>query len=140
MTSAHEIQPPRPIGEPYRADPLGPPPFPTANEPSPTVRQMPPVAETPPVAAAAEKRSPDQRFARFAVWTGISSIFVFNVFIGPLAVVMGFVAHRRGQHRSGRHAMLLGAFGTVIGVVILVLVSEGVLPDLDQVLDDLRKR
>ncbi len=80
----------------------------------------------------------EARFARIAFWTGIASIFVFNIVLGPIAVVMGAMAIRKGEKRLGQLAVLFGALGTLIGIVLLILVAQGVLPTLDEMLKDIR--
>lgn len=83
--------------------------------------------------------SAEAKFARTAFWIGIASLFVFNIVLGPIAVVMGAMAIRKGEKQMGWLAILFGALGTLIGIVVLVLVAEGVLPTVDEMLDDLRK-
>ncbi len=105
---------------------------PSGGETGPSFRQSSEVQRTmPPLTAEA-------RFARIAFWTGIASIFVFNIVIGPIAVVMGALSIRKGEKRLGQLAMLFGALGTLIGIVLLILVAQGVLPTVDEMLKDLR--
>lgn len=80
----------------------------------------------------------EEKFARTAVWVGVASIFIFNVIFGPIAVVMGAMALQRGQKEKGYWAIGLGVAGTVIGVAVLILVSTGVMPTFDEMIDDLR--
>lgn len=72
------------------------------------------------------------------VWAGVASIFVFNLVLGPVAVVIGIMAMGRGERDRGKLAIWLGLAGTVIGIALLVLVAVGVIPDVDQMLRDLR--
>lgn len=163
------FQPPRPQGEPFRADPADPAPFLTEDDKVPVVPvesspyfpepaapfghppshspeyggagagQGPvfqrPSARTP---APASPVKPEERFARTAFWVGIASIFVFNIVIGPIAMIMGAMAMRRGEKRLGGLAMTFGAIGTFIGVLLLVLVGMGILPSVDEMLKDIR--
>lgn len=142
------LRPPEPIGEPYQGDPGAPSPFAREGEVLQSAR-TPPTTE-PPVgtaspggragAGSAFPSTPEQRFARTALWLGIASVFIFNLVIGPVAIVMGVIAIRRGERRTGRLALLCGALGTFIGILLLVLVSAGVLPSVDEMLEDLRSR
>lgn len=83
--------------------------------------------------------SPQYRQARIAVWVGVASIFLFNVILGPLAVVFGALSMRRGERRLGRMAVILGVIGTVVGILLLVLVSNGVLPDFEEMLREMKR-
>lgn len=156
-----EFRPPEPIGEPFRGDPQAPAPFsddaqsnwsstPTVPQGGPPSLGQPPSlaapetpAQTQPQFQRPEQRqselSPDQRFARIAVWVGVASIFVFNLVLGPVAIALGISAIRRGERSSGKLTVILGAIGTLVGVVFLVLVAAGVLPNIDQMLKDLQK-
>lgn len=157
-------EPPPAVGEPFRADPTGPAPFLTDSEQVPVVPVEPapyrepadlpkheddaprteygappmfqPTGKTP--AQKAAMLTPEARFARTAMWVGVASIFIFNVVLGPIAVVMGIMAMRRGEKRQGRLAVIFGAVGTTIGVLLLVLSSLGVIPTVDEMLKDLR--
>lgn len=84
--------------------------------------------------------TPDERFARTAMWVGVASIFIFNVVLGPIAMALGVSAMRRGQREMGGRALLLGAVGTVLGILLLVLSAVGVLPSFDDLLRDLRRQ
>lgn len=158
------FQPPAPHGEPYRADPSDPAPFLTEHDKVPVVpveREVPTEAmlgygqppthsnpqQTGPTftqpgtsktQGQAPPSTPNERFARNAFWAGIASIFVFNVVLGPIAIIMGTLAIVRGEKRLGQLAILFGVIGTVIGVALLVLVAEGVIPSFDQLLRDVR--
>lgn len=151
------LKPPTPIGEPFRADPSDPAPFvdesqfpatpggpPTWQTPLPTHRaQQGPTFLRPGEGASPtppRQLTPEQRFGRTAFWTGIASIFLFNLILGPVAIIMGAMAVTRGEKRLGQLAMLFGLLGTVIGVALLYLVAEGVLPDLDELMKDLRNQ
>ncbi len=161
--------PPEPVGEPFHGDPSDPNPFLTEGEtpaaPSALQPGSMPVPGHPPTHSSPEAiypgsapqprqqaqqgqfRQPQsapvdpvERFARTAVWVGVASIFIFNVIFGPIAVVMGAMAIQRGQKEKGWLAVGLGVLGTVIGIVVLVLVSTGVMPSWDEMIDDLRNR
>jgi uncharacterized membrane protein len=84
--------------------------------------------------------SAEERFGRTALWVGVASIFVFNIFLGPIAIAMGIMAIRRGEKHNGRLAILWGAVGTIVGVVIIVLASMGVIPSFDEMVNDIRNR
>lgn len=84
--------------------------------------------------------SPEARFARTAMWVGVASIFVFNVVVGPIAVIMGVMAIRRGEKQQGRLAIIFGLVGTAIGVLLLVLSGLGVIPTVDEMWNDIRNR
>jgi hypothetical protein len=164
-----EFQPPSPVGEPYRADPTGPAPFVREGEKVPTVpvEAAEPVAPGRPVTGppygyprpeagrSAEGRpqfrppdsrpvntpvDPVERYARTAMWLGVASIFIFNLFFGPAAIVMGIISIRRGEKKLGRQAIIFGAVGTFVGILYLVLVAVGVLPTFDEMLNDIRNR
>lgn len=160
------FQPPAPVGEPYRADPSGPAPFVREGEAVPTVPveaaaqpapgrpvtgppygypQRPQSDTTAPqfrqsgtAQRPTEPMSADERFARVSLWIGVASIFVFNLFLGPVAIIRGIMSIRRGEKRLGRLALLYGVLGTVIGIAYIGLVAAGVLPTFDQMLNDIR--
>lgn len=156
--------PPKSVGEPYRADPTDAAPFLTENDKVPTVPvETTPLVESPgspgppyghppshspehagtqPVFRAptpAATQTPEERFAKTAFWVSIASIFIFNVVLGPIAILMGVIAWRRGEKKLGRLAVVFGAIGLIIGIAFLVLVAQGVLPSVDEMLDDIRK-
>lgn len=166
-TAGDRFVPPAPIGTPYRSDPADPAPFLTDQdpvvavpvEPAPYVQPTglpqheedaprteygaPPMFEKPgkgPNKSAAEPLSPEARFARTAMWVGVASIFVFNVVVGPIAIIMGIMAIRRGEKQQGRLAIIYGAIGTAIGVALLVLSAAGVIPTVDEMINDIRNR
>ncbi|MBJ7355292.1 MAG: hypothetical protein JHC98_10760 [Thermoleophilaceae bacterium] len=166
-TADDRFIPPAPIGTPYRSDPSDPAPFPTEGEtvpavpvePAPYVQPTglpqheedaprteygaPPMFEKPGRSgkqSSATPLSPEARFARTAMWVGVASIFVFNIVIGPIAVIMGVMAIRRGEKQQGRLAIIYGVIGTAIGVALLVLSAAGVIPTFDEMLDDIRNR
>lgn len=149
--------PPPAIGEPYRADASGPPPFESgdpqeaaraqARKSSPGhppsmspqyARLLPPLQEGG-GPASKPQLTPDQRFARTAFGVGIASLLVFQVVLGPLAVLLGARAVRRGERELGRRTMLLGAIGTLIGIAALVLQATGVIPPTEELLERLRE-
>lgn len=158
--------PPAPVGAPYRSDPADPAPFLTDADSVPVVPVDPPPyrepAELPkheddaprteygappmfqpPGKTPAQKAAtltPEARFARTSLWVGVASIFVFNIVLGPIAIIMGTMAIRRGEKHQGRLAIIFGVIGTTIGVLLLVLSSMGVIPTVDEMLDDLRNR
>lgn len=90
--------------------------------------------------ASAVPLSPEARFSRTAMWIGVASIFILNIVIGPIAVVMGVIAIRRGEKRQGRLAIIFGLIGTTLGVLLIVLSSMGVIPTVDEMLNDIRNR
>ncbi len=184
MMGDKEFKGPQPVGEPYRADPADPLPFPTENdapprhEPPPDLPEVPrwtrppshspefqPGAQPPPASglqeggstgeqhvrprgapfnkdAAAQKvepPTPAYRQARIGMWIGVASLFVFNIILGPVAIVMGISAIQRGEKRIGTRALGLGIAGTVTGIIVMVLVATGVMPSLDELMQDLRE-
>jgi hypothetical protein len=82
--------------------------------------------------------SAEERFGRTALWVGVASIFVFNIILGPIAIIMGVMAIQRGEQHNGRLAILWGAVGTIVGVAIIVLASMGVIPSFDEMVNDIR--
>lgn len=163
-----EFLPPEPVGEPFRADPADPAPFPAADEtptriPAPSPGPGPPFGHPPTHSREFQERygdptgagrdpfvprpaqrpplpvSADERFAKTARGLGIASIFVFNVVLGPIAMVMGVMAMRRGEQRLGRSAVIFGAIGLTVGILLLVLAALGVIPSVDEMLKDLRR-
>jgi hypothetical protein len=167
MTSVDRAyEPPPSVGEPFRAHPEDPAPFLTEDDKVPVVPVEPSasqvIAESPAghppshspeygggqprfqqpgqvVRPATAAPSPEERFAKTAYWTGIASIFVFNVILGPTAIVMGVMAIQRGEKRLGKLAIVFGVIGTVIGVALLVMVSADVL-NINEKLDSVFKR
>jgi hypothetical protein len=160
--------PPAPVGAPYRSDPSDPAPFLTDDVTVPVVpveaapyiepTGLPQHAEdaprteygAPPMFQPPGSKSsnqvpvlpltPNQRFARTALWVGVASIFIFNIVIGPIAVIMGVMAIRRGERHNGRLAIITGVIGTLIGAALLILSAAGVIPSVDEMLNDLRNR
>jgi hypothetical protein len=99
-----------------------------------------PVFTRPGANAPAKPIDPVERFGRTALWVGVASLFIFNVVFGPIAIIMGAMAVQRGQKKNGWWAIGLGAAGTAIGVAVLVLVSTGVMPSLDEMWRDIQKQ
>jgi hypothetical protein len=144
-----ELVPPAPLGEPYRADPSDPAPFQTTSQPKPEgaigglhggrpglpIGQEQPLSPPAPVA-----RTPEQKFARTALGVGIASIFIFNLLLGPIAIVLGILAIRRGELETGRRAALFGALGILVGAIIIFLAAQGIIPSMDQLMKDLENR
>ncbi|MFT4049674.1 MAG: hypothetical protein QM648_07520 [Solirubrobacterales bacterium] len=165
MNDRPTYQPPDSIGDPFRADPGDPAPFLTEHDKVPVVPVEPvyvPPADarlghpptntpqfqeqprygqfgTPTTPLQQPPLTPDQRFGRIALWSGVASIFLFNIILGPIAMIMGVRAIQRGETKNGRLAILFGALGALIGVALLVLVAEGVIPDLNEMLRDMRQ-
>lgn len=144
----HAWVPPTPVGEPYRARPEGDIPFERENPLEDRRRLIqnawvgqagPQFAEAPTVTVPSVPATPAERRARWAFWVGVASVFVFNVILGPIAMVLGLQSIRRGEKRLGQLALLFGAIGTVIGVAVLVLVAQGVMPDTEELLKRLRE-
>lgn len=151
---------PKGVGEVYRADPADPPPFPTEQSQSPVAQAAPPAGHPPshspefayrnPIAPTDQPtfiptqkprvQSPEERFARIALWLGVVSIFAFGPILGPIAMLLGSMSIRRGEKKLGRLAIIFGLLGTVLGVLFAVLVAKGVLPSVDELLDDIRKQ
>lgn len=151
---------PKAVGEPFRADPSDAAPFLTENDKVPVVPVEPASATPtpgaplghPPTHSAqpagnqplfraptpATQLTPEARFARTALWVSVVSIFIFNIILGPIAIVMGVIAMRRGEKKQGRLAIIFGAIGTIVGVVFLVLAGLGVIPSVDEMIDDIR--
>lgn len=155
------FDPPKPAGEPFRGDPSDPAPFLTENDKVPVVpveQGVPfgsaPVFDQPPTHSVepaggqpvfqtprpARQLTPDERYAQTAFRVGIASIFVFNIILGPIAIFMGIASIRRGQKQHGKNAIILGAIGTALGITLLVLAALGVIPSVDEMLQDLRNR
>lgn len=155
------FEPPKPAGEPFRGDPSDAPPFLTENDRVPVVpveAGVPfgagPVFDHPPTHSTdagrsqpvfqaprpAQQLTPDERYAQIAFRLGIASIFIFNIILGPIAIFMGIASIRRGQKQHGKNAIILGAIGTGLGVTLLVLAALGVIPSVDEMLQDLRNR
>lgn len=169
-----DFRPPAPEGEPYRADPADPFPFPTEADAPP--RQEPPTdlpevprwshppthnpnyAGTAPmpgeptggaakpkfrqpggaIAGSASPPAPVARQARIGLWIGVASLFVFNVFLGPAAIVLGIRAIRNGEKQLGQWAVGLGTAGLLIGITVMVLIGTGVMPSVEEMLRDIR--
>lgn len=138
---SRELRPPEPVGEPYRGDPGSGVPFPKEGDfPGGHVAlPQPPEREVPLVRAPNDPVTPEQRFARAALWLGVASIFIFSVVIGPIAFVMGLLAIRNGEVRTGKIAAACGLLGTFIGVLLLVLVQAGILPSVDEMIKELKR-
>lgn len=142
--------PPTPLGEPFRARPEADIPF-ERETPGEERRRLiegawvgptdgPQARAVPlPQLAPSEPASPAEQRARWALWVGVASIFVFNVVLGPLAMILGAQSMRRGQRELGRRALIFGALGTVIGIAVLTLVALGVMPSTEELLKRLRE-
>lgn len=171
---AREFKPPSPEGDPYRADPADPFPFPTEadapprQEPPPDLPEVPrwshppthnpnysgaapapgePVGGNaqpqfrPPGGAVEGKPKPPvpvERQARIGLWIGVASLFVFNIFLGPAAIVLGIRAIRNGEKQIGQWAIVLGTAGLLIGIAVMILIGTGVMPSVEEMLRDLR--
>jgi hypothetical protein len=139
--SERELIPPAPVGEPYRGDPGQPPPFEFESpRDARAERQQFQHPMPPPQLPAHVPLTPEQRFARIALWVGVASIFVFNLVLGPVAIVLGILAIRRGELQTGRRAALFGLLGTVIGAIFMYLVANGMLPSVEEMLKDLETK
>jgi hypothetical protein len=166
VNPAREYLPPVPEAEPYRADPRADAPFPTEGAAPPAVPvdpNLPPIrvgaqvepprdlqpqfyrqGEAPPAVIPArppvtEDERAAQRYGRIAVGFGVASLLI-NPIISPIAIVMGVVAYRRGQHFLGRWAIGTGVAAAILGIVMAILIAAGVLPTFSEMLDDLRNR
>lgn len=161
MTDA--FKPPQPVGEPFRADPSDPVPFPDEQD---SPRQLPPTAadeqaahppsHTPEYAVPSipndgrvrpqfraqpqvqkRKAREHERMAKIALAVGIASI-VISPILGPVAIVMGSMAVKRGEKSIGWWAISTGIAGTVIGIVVAILVATGVIPSFSELLNDIQ--
>lgn len=151
--------PPSTPGEAFRADPSDPAPFLTENDKVPVVpvesgpihpSASPPIESPPtyrtdqpvfqaPSQVARKSDTPEERFAKIALWTGVASVFVFQLILGPAAIVMGIMSIRRGETRNGWLAVLFGTIGVVFGVVVLVLTAMGIFPTTEEMLKYIRE-
>lgn len=149
MSSAEQLwRPPTPLGEPFRAQPEGDIPFERENPREERQRLVqsawvgptgPQFVQSTPVAVPVASHNPAERRARWAFWIGVASVFVFNVILGPIAMVLGLQSIRRGERRLGQLALLFGTIGTVIGMVVLLLVAQGIMPSTEELLRRLRE-
>lgn len=168
MPGQRNYSAPRNVGEPYRADPKDPPPFtaegdrlpaaqpapaqvdagnpplghPPSHSPQYAQQSRPAPSEQPTFVPAQKERvqTPEERFARISLWLGVASIFAFGPILGPVAVVLGVMSIQRGEKKLGRLAIIFGLIGTLLGILFAVLVAKGVLPSLDELLDDIRRQ
>lgn len=156
--------PPKPVGEPFRADPNDPVPFPDEHE---SPRQLPTIAEPVPVtpdlgmppvpndgrAVRPQFRQPNaagqakpkrvmrahEKAAKIALAVGIASLVISPV-LGPIAIVLGAKAIKNGEKNIGWWAISAGIAGTVIGIVFAILVLTGVMPSFSELLDQYRNK
>jgi hypothetical protein len=56
-----------------------------------------------------------------ALILSIVSLFIFNVFLGPIAAIMGIFAYRQGQRSLGIWSIILGTIALFIGISLLTL-------------------
>lgn len=168
MTPSREYLPPEPEAEPYRGDPRAAVPFPTegaAPAALPVDPNVPPVrigdqitpprangsgpqpqfyrpGESPPQSIPPRPQLTDEqrsaeRYGKIAFGFGIASLVITPI-LAPIAIVMGVAAIRRGQVKLGRWAIGTGIAGIVLGLILLALISAGVMPTFDEMLDEIR--
>jgi hypothetical protein len=164
-TTDDRFVPPAPVGTPYRSDPADPAPFLNASDSVPVVPVeaapyieptglpqhaedaprteygAPPMFQPPGKSAIQGPPVPltdDQRFARNAFWFGIASLFLFQVVMGPVAIVLGIMSRRRGELEMGKRTIILGLVAIAIGVLSIVLTVLGVIPPANELWDKIR--
>lgn len=55
---------------------------------------------------------------------GIVGLFLASIILGPIALVLGLVAHRRAASGIAKAAVIIGAVDLVLAVVALTLLSS----------------
>ena len=115
--------------------PQGPPSLNSPPQGQPQTRpQFRPQPKPPLDPAIAQRR----RVAKIGLGAGIASI-VLSPLLGPIGIALGVMAIRRGERRLGLWAVATGAAGILIGIIVVILVSQGVI-DPEQMLRDLKKQ
>jgi hypothetical protein len=79
-----------------------------------------PAPYTPDVPPVSQGTSPEGMiYARIGVVVGVLGIFLFFFFIlGPIAIILGYVGYTKGDVKTGKIAMILGAVGTLISLLV----------------------
>lgn len=55
---------------------------------------------------------------------GIIGLFIANIILGPIALILGLVAHRRAASGMAKAAVILGAVDIVLGIIALTVLSS----------------
>lgn len=62
---------------------------------------------------------PGLNYAKIGIIFGVLGIFLFFfLFIGLIAIVLGYLGYTRGEEKNGKIAMILGAVGTALFVLV----------------------
>lgn len=70
----------------------------------------------------AEPSRSGMRYGKIGIIAGVLGIFLFFfLFIGLIAIVLGYLAYKNGDEKNGKIAMILGAVGTVLFFIVSVI-------------------
>lgn len=56
---------------------------------------------------------------------GIIGVFIGSIVLGPIALILGLVAHRRAASGMAKAAVVLGVVDIVLAVVAISVLSSG---------------
>lgn len=81
---------------------------------------------SPPVKGTSTERPGEQgtskpglNYAKIGIIFGIFGIFLFFFFFfGLIAIVLGYLGYKKGEEKNGKIAIILGAVGTVLFVLV----------------------
>ncbi|MBW1601430.1 DUF4190 domain-containing protein [Streptomyces sp. JJ66] len=69
--------------------------------------------------ASTTSRSTASNMAIASLVVGIISLFVFSIVLGPIAIVLGVLAHQRVASGMAKAGIILGAIATILAIIFL---------------------
>ncbi|MEE1927935.1 DUF4190 domain-containing protein [Streptomyces sp. TRM 70351] len=58
---------------------------------------------------------------------GIIGLFVFPIVLGPIALILGFLAHRSSPSGLAKAGIVLGAIDTILGIIFIATGGFGLI-------------
>ncbi|MGD9483414.1 DUF4190 domain-containing protein [Streptomyces sp. TRM70308] len=69
--------------------------------------------------AGTTSRSTGNGMAIASLVVGVISLFVFSIVLGPIAVILGVVAHQRAASGMAKAGIVLGVIATVLAIIFI---------------------
>ena len=82
-----------------------------------------PEASTP-GGGSGETHRPGRNWAVAGIVSGVLSLVILPVFLGPLGILFGFIGYVRGARRLGKVAVGVSIFSLVLGSILYVLLRN----------------
>ena len=76
-----------------------------------------PQYQTPPAPVATPAAQDPGMWGKIGIVVGVIGIFIFGIILGPIAVVLGYIGHSKGDG-LGKVAMAIGVIAFILNIVV----------------------